>query len=223
MSKNNREAGGQEQQEQEISLEEGAFRAVVKDRLIGLYCQELDDAGADETAIAEFEALLRGLDNWREFSSIVSWPYAIRQKFIKQLAKLSGREIIEALRDRLALFDQYQRPRPKIGFHTTGEEIKPKKNKNGELAWDIAGREISDLAGGKLAFAADNFAGLYHNKESDKFYVVRIMDDEGKYDYGQGWHQAPNFSIVAGFETEEIYRAVDRTLEGAEEKELAAA
>ena len=221
--KNNLETAGLGKIEQEISPEESAFRSVIKNRLIETYSQELEAAGAHQQTVEDLSRSLSAVTDWEEFSSLVSWPYVIRQGIMKQLADLSGQEVAAALRERLSLFDKYDRPQPKIGFHTSGADIKPKKNEKGQLVWDITGKETSDLGDGRLAYAADNFSGLYHEKESDNFYVVRIMNDEGKYDANQGWHKAPVFSIVAKFDTEDIYQEVEEELAGNKKMEAAAA
>lgn len=208
--------------EQEPSEEEIIFREVIADEIIDEMSRELRDFSVGEKAIEEFVTEIKKIDDWQELSALLSWPRSLRKRLFTGLNGKDGRQILAELRGKLKMLFDYNHVLPKLGFHTTGEEIKSIKNTRGELVWEVKGREVGDLDVGRQAFAADRLSGIYHEGQSDRMYVVRIMDDSGLYDTQQGWHHAPNFPIVMELKTDDVYEKIKQKKEQLEDQKFAA-
>lgn len=198
--------------EKEPSEEETIFRGIITEEVIDQMSQELKAAGLDDKNVNEFTNELMKIDDWEELSALLSLPMVIRKKLFVQFSDKTGPEIVEVLKEKLKIFLNSAGSLPKLGFHTSGSEIRITENQKGDPVWDIRGTEMSDLAEGKQAFATDNFSNLYHEGLSDKLYIVRLGLSAKKFRDREGhWHDS-SFPIVAKLDTEDIYQKIRNKL-----------
>lgn len=207
--------------EKEPSEEEIIFRELVTNGIINQILPELKSLDFDDETVREFSEELRKINDWEELSALLSWPLTIRKRIFSEFKSKTSQEIINGLRNKLKKFVAHGYNLPKLGFHTSGSDIKPERNQKGELAWNVKGTERSDLAEGLQAFAADNLANLYHEGESDKLYVVRLGMSAKKFRNQEGhWHDS-SFPIVAKLDTEDIYQQIRNRMKKSSQKLVA--
>jgi len=205
---------------EELEKKEIIFMEEIVDRLVKTFVDELTDLGYTPEELAQFVVDLHTKSDKNYLSRILAVPKELRPNLFRKNKK-SGTNlpIIQVLDNFYSQFVSLNEGRePKLGFHTTSEDIKPKViqdrlNPKGKITWNIAGTEISDLAEGKRAYASDSYQSLYRERAPHWLYVVRLLDESKKYGEGEtSWHHNSNFAIVDKLALEDIDKSVANRL-----------
>jgi len=219
MKKN--EPGRDFQKSPEIVSEQAEDRLaneIIAQKLIKQFGRELIAAKVAPAEVEKVENFLSAITDIQERLALLSWPYFLRKKMFAEFSGQSGAEIISALKKNLQALALLNGALPKIGFHTSGATIKSQQDKRGNWFWDLKGQDIFDSAKGPEACVSERFSHLYHERKSDKLYLVRIPNDRGLYNADQGWHRGNRFSIIGALATEKVYQE----LKAAQQKNIAA-
>ncbi len=210
--------------ETEKDQKEDAFTAEIVSRLTSNFTKELTGLGYGPEDLAQFAVDVYNNQDKDQLSRLFAIPKELRTNLFTK-NKLAGTNlpIIQVLDNYYESFVLANNGEsPKIGFHTSDQEITPQTDRNGKTAWNIKGTEVSDLSDGKQAYAADNYKSIYRTKAPRWLYLVRLMDEQKRYGAAEetSWHHNNNFAVIDKFELSDIDQAVESRIKNQNDSQI---
>ncbi len=188
-------------------IKERLFSNYIFRELLNVFKKELEDQGFDKEKIIDFFSAVEAgeaQDGLEYINNLLAVPWELRKKWLKEAQQdgLGGSEVYQLLKSKYQKMEKFfKEGAPILGYHTSYHDIPVTEGE-----WNVKGTEISDLAEGRLAYAADNYRSLYRENGPRFLYIVRITEKEEK-KYGGGdtsWYFSHNFPIVARIDLEEV-------------------
>lgn len=179
--------------EDKRALKEQIFLAVIFDKLIDAFEDDLYDSGAEEEDVSYFRKKVSHRDQ-KDILSILSLPKDIRSGLFKRCfsEENSGNNAIDKIIS--VALDGNKKYGFTLGYHVSDKDIIPSKN-----GWVITPSEFDDRDEMKMAYYSLDYENFYRKKPAKYVYFVRAETGENsshKKDTSDRWSRATQLSIV---------------------------
>lgn len=176
-----------------LQMKEQLFLAVIFDKLIDSFEDDLYDAGADEADVVYFRNKVSNKDQ-EEILGILSLPKDIRGNLFSKAFKESsaGNKAIDSIL--ATAMDGHKKYGFTLGYHVSDKEIVPTKE-----GWNIHAFEFDDRDEMKMAYYSLDYENFYRKKPAKYIYFVRAETGENsshRKDTSDRWSRASQLSVV---------------------------
>lgn len=195
---------------EQLATKEYIFRNIIENKALDSLLLHMHESGFNEQQISEFETILS--ENPDIVSQIIALPYELKKRtvpyFQEQIS--TGKADLRFFYD--TLVKRVQMLNPKIAYHCSAHDIRPKiiKDTYGPVdAWNIDGTEKDhrddDLL---MAYYSFDYLNLYRTKNPKYLYLIE-SNPKHRTD-GVEWGRAPGLSVIDRLDLREVDAEVER-------------
>lgn len=186
------------------------FEMIVHDQVLNLFDKALLKAGLTDEQVIDFNNNLASFSS-EQINRILAIPFELRERRLSVLVdyykKGETNPALKFLEEQLEVSEEHGFS---LGYHVSATEFNPKKDREGNNAWEIQPYEFDDRVDMKMAYYSRTFDTMYLKKPFKYIYVVRSSDSHRK-DNNEKWGYAPFLSVVdrINMTREEVDKIVD--------------
>lgn len=171
------------------------FEMVVHDQVLNLFDKALKNAGLTDDQIIDFNNNLAEF-NSEQINRILAIPFELRNRRLSVLVSYykNGEDnpAMKFLNEQLETSEENGFA---LGYHVSSNDFTPKKDREGNMAWEIQPYELDDRVNMKMAYYSRTFDSMYLKKPFKYIYIIRSSDSHRK-DNHDKWGYAPFLSVV---------------------------
>lgn len=192
-------------------MREHVFCAVVFERLMRNFEEDMEDLDYSEDEISEFQRFISGLDE-DGIKRMLSIPHELRRDIFKNFREKID-EDGKRFGELLGLLHEYSRRKGyTVGYHASKQDIPKERNGNRE-GWNIRATELDDRDDMLMAYYSLDYEHVFRMRHPKYIYVVRAETSEEsshKKDQSNNWGRASSLSVVDRFDIREVDGIVEK-------------
>jgi len=171
------------------------FEMIIHDQVLNLFDRALKNSGLTDEQIIDFNNNLAEF-NSEQINRILAIPFELRDRRFSVLIDYykngESNPAMKFLNEQLEISEENGFS---LGYHVSSVDFTPKKDREGNMAWEIQPYEFDDRVNMKMAYYSRTFDSMYLKKPFKYIYIIRSSDNHRK-DNNDKWGYAPFLSVI---------------------------